>query len=135
MGKSFVYFSDGKNMKIAKTALFTAFILASAISMAAGSKTITSPKAGILCDQYACADKNGLSKTLTTQYLGKKQAQKVFGQGEFDSKAFTFANGIFCDATTQKCHVDRYFEGDGKRSAVSKEYTQKLFGKTATTKK
>ena len=86
------------------------------------------PEAQVLCDQYVCANTEGVSKELTQKYLGQVQADKVFSQGQFDHTQFTFANGIFCDTQTQKCHVDRYFNGDGKRSDVAENYTQALFG-------
>lgn len=86
------------------------------------------PTPQVLCDQYVCANAEGVSKELTQKYLGQVQADKVFLQGEFDHTQFTFANGIFCDTQTRKCHVDRYFNGDGKRSDVAENYTKALFG-------
>lgn len=86
------------------------------------------PAAQVLCDQYLCANPKGVSKELTKKYLGQVQADKIFSQGQFDLTQFTFANGIFCDTQTQKCHIDRYFSGDGKRSDVAENYTKALFG-------
>ena len=86
------------------------------------------PEAKVLCDQYVCANAEGISKPLTQKYLGQAQADRVFSQGQFDQTQFTFANGIFCDTKTQTCHVDRYFDGQGNRSAVAPNYTQALFG-------
>lgn len=94
--------------------------------------TLVSPQAGVLCDQYVCADQTGLSESLTRQYLGAQQAQAVFGQGAFDTSAFTFANGVFCDTETKLCHVDRYFDADSKRSAVDAATTQRLFPSQGT---
>ena len=86
------------------------------------------PEAKTVCDQYICANSAGLSKELTQKYLGLDQANKVFSQGQFSHTQFTFANGIFCDTEAQKCYVDRYFNGNGQRSAVAENYTQALFG-------
>ena len=90
---------------------------------------LLNPEAGVLCDQYVCVDQNGISAALTQQYLGDSAAKTLGAFGEFDITAMTFANGIFCDTATKLCHIDRFFEADGKRSAISAEYTQKLFGK------
>lgn len=101
-------------------------ILASAKSTSA----LKSPEKNVLCDKYVCVSaKEGVSVALTKKYLGDKRAKAIEQGGDFDKTAMTFANGIFCDINEQKCHVNRYFEADGKRSAESKEYTQKLFGK------
>ena len=86
------------------------------------------PQAQSLCDQYICANAQGISKDLTVKYLGQAQADKVFSQGTFDQAQFTFANGIFCDTKVRKCFVDRYFDANGQRSAEAKHYSQALFG-------
>lgn len=85
------------------------------------------PEPQVLCDQYVCTNSSGISKELTQKYLGQVQADKVFSQGQFDHTQFTFANGIFCDTQVQKCYVDRYSNGDGKRSAIAENYTKALF--------
>lgn len=92
-------------------------------------EAVYSPKQGVLCDKYACANDKGLSKALTEKYISKKAAAKLFSQGEFDTTEFTLSNGIFCDTKEQLCRKDRYFEADGKRSSVSDKYTKMLFGK------
>lgn len=107
-------------------------IISNAMAEQKASNALLNPAEGVLCDQYVCVDQKGVSKELTEQYLSKENAEKAFSQGEFDETAFTFANGIFCDTNTKLCHVDRYFEADGGRSAVSKEYTEKLFGQAET---
>ena len=86
------------------------------------------PEAKVLCDQYICANAEGLSKVLTEKYLGQAQAERVFSQAQLNQTQFTFANGIFCDTQAKRCHVDRYFDANGKRSAVAPNYTQALFG-------
>lgn len=90
---------------------------------------LLNPETGVLCDQYVCVDAKGISPTLTQKYLGESAAETLGAFGDFDITALTFANGVFCDVKTRLCHIDRFFEADGKRSAVSTEYTQKLFGK------
>lgn len=85
-----------------------------------------SPKRGVVCDKYICADKKGVSKSLTNQYLGAKKAKQAFSQGDFDTSAFTFSNGVFCDTTTKLCHVNKFFE-NGHRSRVDKKMTDKIF--------
>lgn len=116
--------------KIILTALGISALTACATTESNTSKALLNPEAGVLCDQYVCVDKNGVSQSLTEKYLHKSRAETLEAFGEFDVTAMTFANGIFCDTSTQKCHVDRFFEADGQRSAVSQEYTEKLFGKT-----
>jgi len=101
-----------------------------ASSHAGPRATLRSPAAGVLCDRYFCADAEGISKQLTTAYLGQKAAAKLFAQGDFVLTEFTFANGIFCDVKEQLCREDRYFSKDGKRNgAISKKYTDLLFKK------
>lgn len=114
--------------------VISVFGLAIALSpMLANAKTapvLTSPEKNVLCDKFVCVSgKEGVSVELTQKYLGSKQAKAIQNAGDFDKTAVTFANGIFYDVNEQKCHVDRYFEADGKRSAISDKYTKKLFGK------
>ncbi|MNR85127.1 Fels-1 Prophage Protein-like protein [compost metagenome] len=116
-------------MKIASLILSIPFFICGTASFAKTAQMLKNPVAGVLCDKYICADKNGVSKSLTAKYLGQRQAKKVFSQGEFDTSAFTFANGVFCDTKTKLCHVDRYFDTGSKRSAVDTKTTKKLFGK------
>ena len=101
----------------------------SAASFAKTAPALKTPVKGVVCDKYVCADKTGISKALTAKYLGKSKAQKAFSQGSFDTTQFTFANGVFCDTKTQLCHVDRYYDGNGKHSAVEPKTTQLLFPK------
>lgn len=85
---------------------------------------LKNPLPGVLCDQYMCVSRqDGVSKRLTAKYLGQKQARKTFSQGEFDTSAFTFANGVYCDTKKQLCYVDRY-----KGSAIEPKTTKQLFG-------
>ncbi|WP_265664501.1 YcgJ family protein [Verminephrobacter aporrectodeae] len=102
----------------------------SAIPAHAGRRAaLRAPEPGVLCDRYVCANDQGISRSLTEKYLGKKTATKLFSQGDFDLTEFTFANGIFCDTKERLCRRDRYYGADGKRSgAVSGKYTKKLFG-------
>ncbi|MFY0033370.1 YcgJ family protein, partial [Acinetobacter baumannii] len=77
---------------------------------------------GALCISNLCATK----PSLTNQYLGAKKAKQAFSQGDFDTSAFTFSNGVFCDTTTKLCHVNKFFE-NGHRSRVDKKMTDKIF--------
>ncbi|HFF5006333.1 TPA: YcgJ family protein, partial [Acinetobacter baumannii] len=52
--------------------------------------------------------------------------KQAFSQGDFDTSAFTFSNGVFCDTTTKLCHVNKFFE-NGHRSRVDKKMTDKIF--------
>ncbi len=116
-------------MKISKGLLSLisyAYLIISFPAIAKTSTSLVSPKKGVICDQYICVDKKGVSKSLTAQYLGTKKANKVFSQGNFDRSAFTFSNGVFCDTNTKRCHVDRYFD-NGHRSKVDKKITDQLF--------
>lgn len=96
----------------------------------AAHSSLQSPAEGVLCDHYSCADgKTGISRDLTEKYLGKQAAATLDAQGAFDTSAFTFSNGIFCDTKERLCREDRYYGADGKPSgAVSSEYTKLLFG-------
>ena len=42
----------------------------SANTLAQNTAAVFSPKRGVVCDKYICADKKGVSKSLTNQYLG-----------------------------------------------------------------
>lgn len=88
-----------------------------------------SPHPGVLCDAYICADSTGISQALTGKYLGQGRADKLAAAGAFDTRAFTFAGGLFCDVEEKLCRDDRYFGPDGKRSGrVNHHYTALLFG-------
>lgn len=102
-----------------------------ALSAHAGTTpALHSPTQGVLCDRHMCADEKGISRELTTKYLGEKTATKLFSQGDFDLTAFTYSNGVFCDAKERLCRANRYFGADGKRSGKpSPKYTAILFGK------
>lgn len=109
-------------------------LLLAAVATSACAKqpaALHSPEAGVLCDQYICADSaKGVSRDKTEKYLGEKAAKRLFSQGEFDTTEFTFANGTFCDVKERLCREDRYYGTDGKRSgAISTKYTALLFGK------
>lgn len=85
------------------------------------------PERNVLCDQYFCANAQGVSQALTEKYLGEGQANRVFSQGAFNLSQFTFANGVFCDTREQMCYADRYFDSDGKRSQKALNYSKALF--------
>jgi Fels-1 Prophage Protein-like len=113
-----------------KTLLALALSVASTMPAVAAHRKTFSPSAGVLCDEYMCADANGVSKDLTAKFLGMARATKLFSQGASDTTEFTFANGVFCDTKERICHKDRYFDGvTGKRSATDVRATAILFGK------
>lgn len=85
------------------------------------------PERNVLCDQYFCANAQGISQALTEKYLGEGQANRIFSQGAFNLKQFTFANGVFCDTQEQMCYADRYFDSDGRRSQKALNYSKALF--------
>lgn len=105
--------------------------LTAPIALASTANTLITPTKGVLCDQYLCADENGVSVKLTKKYLGDIVAKALTSQGDFDVTEFTFANKISCDTKVKKCYVDRYYnaDGDGTRSAVDPKYTAELFGR------
>lgn len=92
--------------------------------------SLLSPHPGVLCDRYFCANKDdGVSMALTRRYLGGAAAKKLAAQGQFDTTAFTFANGVFCDLAEKRCRANRYFDAQGHRSGeVRKTETRLLFG-------
>ena len=118
-----------KTAKIFLSLTAAACFCASAMAVAKTSGSVFSPKKGVICDTYICADQKGVSKPLTVRYLGKSKANRAFSQGSFDVTAFTLSNGVFCDTKTKLCHADRYFDQNGKRSKVDKNMTDKLFQK------
>lgn len=98
------------------------------LSAYAATTGLTSPAPGVVCDKTICADEHGVSVALTTKYLGKRQGDKLAVAGEFDTTAFTFRGGLFCDTIERLCRNDRYFGPDGKRSGkVNIRYTALLF--------
>lgn len=118
-------------MKMVKMVLLLvpAVLMASAIAKQDGAAVPYSPEQGVLCDQYFCADSNGISFVLTKRYAGSAQLKKLESMGDFDRTAFTYSNGIFCDVNEKLCRQDRFFGVDGKRSgAVNQHFTQILFG-------
>ena len=93
------------------------------------ANAVRSVAPGVLCDRFMCANEKGISRSLTAKYLGARTATRLFAHGDFNLTAFTFSNGVFCDANERVCRTNRYFGADGKRSgAVSKKYTTLLFG-------
>lgn len=122
--------TKGPEMRKAAILAIAALALAGATpSLAAPQKGLKSPRAGVLCDHYLCADKAGISRELTTRYLGRAAARKLFSQGDFDATRFTFDNGVFCDTSERSCYKDRYFDSNGKRGPVDPKATAALFGK------
>ncbi|MDH6197823.1 hypothetical protein M2272_004479 [Mycobacterium frederiksbergense] len=114
---------------LAFTVLSAALVSAmSATPAHADDDAVFSPERGVVCDQYVCADRQGISFAFTEMYLGKEAQDKLLSQGDFDLTEFTFTNGIFCDVKERLCRVDRYFGADGQRSAASEKYTAMLFG-------
>lgn len=115
-------------MSMRNTLLMMAFCLVSWPVIPA-PPALHSPEPGVLCDSYICADGQGISRRLTRHYLGQARADKLRAMGAFDTQAFTFEGGVFCDARARLCRDDRYFGPDGKRSgAINNDYTQQLFG-------
>ena len=106
-------------------------LAASVLSLSANAAMTEphSPAPGVLCDKTVCANEHGISVALTTKYIGKKQGDKLAALGDFDTTAFTFRGGLFCDTTERLCREDRYFGPDGKHSGkVNPHYTALLFG-------
>ncbi|MFC7067896.1 YcgJ family protein [Brucella rhizosphaerae] len=111
------------------TSLLPSLLLIGAIYPASAAQNgLRSPTQGVLCDRYVCANDKGVSRALTERYLGKKVADKMFSQGDFDKTEFTFASGIFCDVKERLCRADRYYENGKRSGAISKKYTKLLFG-------
>ena len=119
-------------MNIVYRSAFYAFALLVAVfssAVASSAKSaLSNPETGVVCDKFICADKDGVSIDLTKKHLGEAAAKAVQSQGEFDVTEFTYANGVFCDTNAQACYVDRYFDADGKHSAVDADITAQLFG-------
>ncbi len=104
-------------------------VMAATPVLAAAKKPLTSPRTGVLCDRYMCADANGISRDLTVKFLGERAGRKLLSQGAFDTSEFTFANGVFCSAKEKACHRDRYFDAAGSRSPIDAATTSALFGR------
>ncbi|QNY07672.1 hypothetical protein IC769_07505 [Acinetobacter seifertii] len=90
-------------MKISKTLLSiigcSCFMLSS-VAMAKNNSGVFSPQKGVICDKYICADKKGISKKLTTKYLGPYKANKAFSQGDFDTSAWLCCTKLFLRASS-----------------------------------
>jgi len=87
-----------------------------------------SPRPGVLCDHFFCANPDGISYSLTLQFLGKKAATRLHDEGNFDMTAFTFENGIFCDTGEKRCRDNRYYDQQGHHSGkVNATDTKRLF--------
>jgi hypothetical protein len=99
--------------------------LATIGSISVHAQPLNSPKQGVLCDQYVCADKNGVSPSLTGNYLDQTRA--IVNDNHTDESQFTFSDGTFCDTNEQICYQDRYFNSDGSRGAINQYATQRLF--------
>ncbi|MFK4825811.1 YcgJ family protein [Paenochrobactrum sp. BZR 588] len=95
--------------------------------MSSATGQLTTPETGVLCDQYICVDKSGVSVELTRKHIGDNAAQAIKSQGEFDVTEFTFANGVYCDVKVKLCYKNRYFDAEGKRSPVERISTAWLF--------
>ncbi|WP_439070498.1 YcgJ family protein (plasmid) [Serratia nevei] len=120
-------------LKSKSTLLVLLLGLVSVGVQAAGGKKLRSPASGVVCDAYFCADAEGISNGLTTEYLGAKKSEQLAAQGEFDRTAFTFANGVYCDTKEKVCRKDRSFGADGKPAgAVDATTTKQLFGGRST---
>lgn len=117
-------------MKVQKSLSVGLLVLLStaAVTATAAGEKLRSPKQGVLCDQYVCADKNGVSKSLTGNYLDQSKAKNIVIGTPDDKTKFIFSDGTYCDVNEQLCYVDKYFE-NGKRSPVNKYATKRLFGR------
>ncbi len=107
--------------------LIPLFVAFSPLTLAKSAEALKNPEKGVLCGKYICADQHGISSSLTRKYQGEKREVYLLAQGEFDKTKFTFSNGIFCDTGEKRCHTDRYFDKDGKRSPVAEKETRLLF--------
>lgn len=80
---------------------------------AAEAATIFSPDQGVLCDKKGgfCVDSQGLSATLTTQWLGAKAGKKLTKMmsenPDMDTTSFTMSNGMHCETRERMCTVNK----------------------------
>ena len=115
---------------------FSAFCFLSGPSLSGQSNPLKSPEKGVLCDQYFCADRHGISGGLTTKYLGAAVTQAMMVHSTFNPKSFIFSNGIACEIEEQRCYEAQYRDTQrGKRNRVSLAYTTLLFGGPSLNKK
>ncbi|MEL4073332.1 YcgJ family protein [Ochrobactrum sp. GPK 3] len=108
--------------------LAAGFATVTSPTLSAQKERVFSPVQGVLCDQYFCANKHGISNGLTARYLGQKAADKLIAMGNFDRASFTFSNGVFCETKDRRCYQDRYFRSAERRGLASNRYTRLLFG-------
>lgn len=93
-------------------------------------ETLYSPREGVLCDRFFCADPKGISYSLTLHFLGRNAATRLHDEGSFDTTAFTFENGIFCDTREKLCRDNRYYDQQGHHNGkVNQADTKRLFSR------
>ena len=94
--------------------------------VALGSNGVSSPIAGVICDQNAgfCADSQGISMAYTEQYLGADAQKNMMSrmQDNFDSTTFVLSDGVACNTQARKCTVAKFSD------QVDTAHTRALFG-------
>ncbi|MBU9839036.1 hypothetical protein J1780_03580 [Rahnella aceris] len=110
--------------------LTAALLSGPSVASAAG---VFLPSAGVVCDTagHFCADREGISMGLTTQYLGKSAQEtlaRAVGKGaEVQLWEYTLSNGVHCDAHERQCYTDRYYPRTAEK--YDTRFTQHLYGK------
>lgn len=90
------------------------------------------PANGVICDKESnfCADTQGISIDLTTQYLGSQAREKLLkvlgDSANVNLDEYTLSNGIHCISRERQCYSDRYYP----RTLAKREsrFTNKIFG-------
>lgn len=113
-----------------KIVLMTVLIGLSASALASG---VWSPDRGVVCDKKAgfCVDHDGISRGLTSLYLGEKASSKLdktLGDGaDVNLGEYSLSNGVYCDSKEKQCYKDRYYPRTPDKK--EKPLTEKIFGK------
>ena len=113
-------------MKI-NTVAVTALLIGATSFLNAGS--VYSPSKGVICDRKAgfCTDSYGISLGMTKEYLGARASKKwsrILNDRSFDTKHFTFSNGVSCDTNRKVCKKSKWDDN------ADAHWTRVLFGRS-----
>lgn len=104
--------------------------LAGAAPAAAMPRGLTSPEAGVICDQPAqtCFDSEGISIDQTRRQFGSQAARRLQSSliGRRPPQEIQLSNGSLCNLGAQTC-----WEQGSNRRRVERELTRELFGRVS----
>lgn len=115
---------------LAAAAAITAGLLGTTTTAEAAPRGVSSPEAGVICDEPAqtCYTREGASLSETRKIFGAQAERQLWSEliGRRRSQEFSLSNGTSCDLSTETCWVEAY----GRRR-TEREMTRDLFGKVS----